>query len=291
LQQTVVQLVQQAIQKANQQGYRVLPIITAGAPGRFIGPDNQIIATGSAANMEKTKGEFDQLNLAASLQKVLPDFCQVIIKNDAIAQFSAGLSSLMQDADFRSKFLGQKLAYIGPGTGLGGGFCEVDQQGAAQYYTDGHIYDLQICDAANTSQKAEDLFSGRAFTTITGKTPKEVNTNPQLLAQFEPQIKLMGLYMARIIQKIYQGDIKKAVPEDAWPAEDCQKVAGTTIYLIGGSLGTKGEMGKIIRQTAIAELSKMNISGIEIIPIPEAENAAIIGAAQFVSATQILQKI
>lgn len=280
----IVTIVDDSLKKSKAKGLRLLPIITAGSPGRFIGSNNDIIANGSAANMERFSGEWDGVCLVNKIKSVLPDFCSVIIKNDAIAQFSAGLSHVLKDPHFRPQMLNQKVAYIGPGTGLGGGFGYVNQSGHPTYYTDGHIYDIRMTTLSGDTVKAEDLFSGRAFHELTGHSAKDVNTNPMLLEKFKSKIQLMGIYMAKIIEVIYDGSIQKVNPQDNWPVEDIDLVKGTHIYLIGGSLGTQGIMGQWIIDTAMSELRQTGIQeSIILIPIHQAQHAAILGAAQFAS--------
>lgn len=277
---SISEIVSDALDASLKAGYKILPILTAGSPGRFVGMNQAFLAKGSAANMELVPGEWDGLNLSEKIRSVLPEFCEVIVKNDAIAQFSAGLGQLLPLDPAR--FLQQKMAYIGPGTGLGGGFCKIDAQGIPVYFTDGHIYDILIENEKGIRIKAEDLFSGRAFKTKTGYCAKDVNTDPCLLERFKPEIELLGLYMARLIEAIYQGHIEKVVSDDNWPKEDIEFVKGISIYLIGGSLGTKGEMGHLIRKTALDTLQTMGLGFVKIIPIAESHYAGVLGAAHFI---------
>lgn len=281
---TVIAIVTEALHEAEKKGYVLLPIITAGSPGRFIGEKHNIVAKDSAANLANFPGEFDNLNLSEMFKEHLPQWCEVIVKNDAIAQFSAGLSEMLKDQNLKTQFLGQKLAYIGPGTGLGGGFCKIDLNGSAEFFTDGHIYDCLIQDQNGNFEGAEDIFSGRAFEALTKRSAKEVNSDPELIRLFYNEIELMGIYLAELIETIYLGTIKKKNPENDWPPEDIEGVKETKIYLLGGSLGTIGRMGEIIRQTAQKELEKKHLFDIKILPIPEAHDAALFGAAHFVFA-------
>ncbi|MFA5880227.1 MAG: hypothetical protein WC860_08700 [Candidatus Margulisiibacteriota bacterium] len=283
----VLNIINEALQKAEKQGYSLLPVITAGSPGRYIGQNHEIIAKGSAANLANFLGEFDNCNLGAMFQEHLPQWCTIIVKNDAIAQFSAGLTTMLENPTFKQLFSKQKVAYIGPGTGLGGGFAEVDEHGYITFFTDGHIYDCLIPNQNGQFAGAEDLFSGRAFEELTKRSAKEVNSDPELIRLFTHEIELMGTYLAELIEAIYIGSIKKKNPEDDWPKEDINGVKKIKYYLIGGSLGTIGRMGEIIRQTAQKELEKRHLFDIKIFPIEEAQDAALFGAAHFVFADVI----
>lgn len=278
-----------AILQASAKGFHVLPVISAGTPGRFIGPNQDIIAPKSAANLEAEPGEFDDLSLADFLSQSFPEYVSVKVKNDALSQMSAGLSNLLQQKDVRPLLLNQKVAYIGPGTGLGGGFCTVDAQGNAEYFSDGHIIDNPIKDRHGKIQGAEDVFSGRAFGELTGKTAKAVNSDPELFAAHLEDVKLMGQYLGQIIQGIHQGDLEKVNPDARWPQADIDKATGTQVFLIGGSMGTRGEMGRLIQKTAQEALSRAGIGNIKIIPIPDAQDAALFGTAEFLTHDELEQ--
>ena len=270
------------------QPFRVLPVISAGSPGRFIGEDNRIVAKHSAANLSTFEGEFDNIDLAAEVKASLPEFCEVVIKNDAVAQMAAGVGFLLRDSVQRSLLLGQKIGYIGPGTGLGGGFGQIDDNGHLTVYTDGHIYDIGMTMEDGSIERIEDIFSGRAFEAFTGKTAKEVNENPALFEMHEPLIRKFGIWMADLMMKIYFGRIEKTSADAAWPEADCKLVAGTSCFLIGGSIGTTGKMGQLIRETAMARMSEAGFNDIRLFIIPDAPQAALIGAAQFINSKVLL---
>ncbi|MBM3309019.1 MAG: ROK family protein [Candidatus Altiarchaeales archaeon] len=161
-------------------GVRVLPIVCVGSPGRFV---DGVIQPGSAGNLGTTKHEFDGINPAVELGNRLP--AKVFVGNDAVAQMGAALGILLASPETAAKVKGKKLAYIGPGTGLGGGFARVDSEGNITFMTDGHIYDILIPGYEHKNEfnfivdgkkikarlpvealKAEDLLSGRAVRQI-----------------------------------------------------------------------------------------------------------------------------
>ncbi len=280
---TFIAAVSDAIGQCQKIGYRLLPHAAMGSPGRFIGENADIIAPGSCVNLGLFPAEFDGLNISEFLLEALPKSVQLTVKNDAIAQMAAGLYMLQQDPPIAAKLLSQKVCYVGPGTGLGGGFCQIDTKGSAHYFSDGHIYDILIADEDGRPAGAEDLFSGTAFKTRTGKTAFEVNSVPGLLAQYEPEIVLMGEFLAALIQKITMGDIQKKHPDANWPEADKRLASGTRTYVIGGSMGTKGKMGALIQKTALETLEKMGISEVQFFSIPDSQFAGLLGAANFLS--------
>lgn len=280
-----------AVNWASQQGVDVLPAVSVGTPGRFVGPNQEIIAPKSAANLEAVPGELDNFAWVPYLASWFPDYVKMRVKNDALSQMSAGLNHLLQCESYRGCLLGQKVAYIGPGTGLGGGFCTVDDKGCVEFFSDGHIIDNPIKDKEGHIHGAEDLFSGRAFEALTGKTAKAVNSDSALFARHMGDIKRMGHYLAQIIQGIYLGDLEKTDPAARWPQADIDKARGTRVFLIGGSMGTQGKMGHLIQETARETLRDMGLGSIIILSIADAQDIALLGTAQFLTKTQLLGAI
>lgn len=277
-----------AIAQATAQGYHVLPAISAGSPGRFVGAQQNVIAPKSAANLEVEAGEFDNLALNEFLSEFFPDYINIKVKNDALSQMSAGLSQLMACETSRASLLGQKVAYIGPGTGLGGGFCTVDDAGRVEFFSDGHIIDNPIEDKNGDIRGAEDVFSGRAFEALTGMTAKAVNSDQETFERHRDDVKLMGCYLAKIIQGIHQGRLEKVDPDARWPQADIEKATGTKVFLVGGSMGTQGQMGALIQATAREQLQDEGLGDIRVIPITDAQDAALLGTAEFMSQAELL---
>jgi len=126
---------------------QMLPFVGIGSPGRFIddGHGGKMVAPGSAANLGYMPSAFDGVNPERELKARLPGITSVV-HNDGIAQMMFLYKSLSPEVVQRLK--GRKVAYIGPGTGLGGGFLNLE----GKVVTDGHIYDLKLPDQGSTFQ-------------------------------------------------------------------------------------------------------------------------------------------
>jgi predicted NBD/HSP70 family sugar kinase len=272
------EIFQKTLAKAKKLSYEVSSIIAIGSPGHFIGSEKNIIAPGSAHNLEAFPGEFDNLNLALLLKKILPKNFDIVINNDAIAQLVGGTDFIL--ANEYILILGSKIGYIGVGTGLGGGFAKVSKTGEISIRTDGHISDIKIKDNTGQAKRAEDLLSGKAFFELTSKTLKEINSSSALLNKYRLVLKEMGLTLAKIAIKIYQGEISKIKPENNWLKKDIAFVKGIKIFFIGGSATTKGRSSKIIIATAEQYLLDKGFSDIKLIRIKNIRKAALWGAAK-----------
>jgi hypothetical protein len=277
----IINIIEKSISKSIKLGYFIYPHIFIGSPGRFIGPNLNTIAKQSATNLESYPREFDNLNLYNLIKEFLPNWASITIKNDAIAQMKGSIYLLLKNKKY-NYLINSKVAYIGPGTGLGGGFCFIEKDSHINVRTDGHICDIMIRDINDVPTRIEDVLSGIAFKKATGKTPKEVNEDPVLLEKYLSEIVLMGNYLSQIIQKIYYGDIEKHNSKNNWSKLDLNLVKGTSHFLIGGSIGTKGTIGKTIIKQAKVDLKKNNLSNVKLIPIPHSEKAAVIGTASFI---------
>lgn len=347
---------------AGARGVKVLPLVCVGTPGRLV--DGKI-APGTAGNLGKS---FDGISPEEELSKRLNQDVRAV--NDAIAQMGAGLNTLLGIAGIGDKLKGHRVCYIGPGTGLGGGFGRVNDDFSLDYFTDGHIFDILMPQYTGDigidfdflqdyrwnkkipeqhrlviqSRFAEDVLSGRAVRQIacamdrhlmnhrkeplflslvdgyeemstddkTAALEHDNNESPvnaklinQMLEKTETYKKkeralpaanmiatFQGQMLGRMIECIYKGDIKKSEDDAQWPQQDVEKVKGTTNYVIGGSVGTKGEMGKVVRNTAIEYLSE-KFDGIEfnLYAVKETENAGALGTAAFLKGDDITDAI
>jgi predicted NBD/HSP70 family sugar kinase len=263
--------------------YQPHSCVGIGSPGRFIGVDQLILAPKSAVNLGISPDEFNGVNLNELFLSYLPSDMKIrlIVKNDAIAQFSGGLSSLLQNQYFRKLMLNQKIAYLGPGTGLGGGIAQVDPHGHFTFHTDGHLSNVRIEDEELGSVRAEDVCCGNAFLSWTGISTKDVNNNPKLIEEYTPQLKRIGRNLAKVMIQLYTGDIHIIVPDNGWSKNDIDFVKGLELFLIGGSLGTKGAISIIILKETQRYLNAHHYDNIQVFQIPKIENAALKGAAQF----------
>ncbi len=272
--QTAVQAAQKWVQE---QGGRFHPVLGVGSPGRLLGPTGRV-ARGTSPNLEAFSGEFDGLEMVPFLAAVAPGFT-LVVENDAVVQMVAGIEQLLGDEMARPKLLGRKVAYVGPGTGLGGGFATVGDDGEIRMMTDGHICDLLIGDGQGGRIGAEWLLSGTAFERRSGVSPKEVNASPALLKKHLSDIHDQGLFLGEVMVAIWQGHMEKSLPDTQWSPDDAALVKGTTVFLLGGSFGTKGEIAAVIQKVAIAYAAQSGLIAV-ILPIHDADQAAMLGAAQ-----------
>ena len=276
LKQALASVVNLAQQEALHINSTLQPHLYISTPGNLIGPRHSIISPGSAQNLEHVKGEFDHLDLEALALSVLPKGWIVTIKNDAIAQMIGGLRELIQ----QEKIKPGKLGYIGPGTGLGGGFCNLDSAGNLDFYTDGHIYDIPLTLAQGTIARAEDVISGRAFFTQTGKDPKQVGADLALLNLYTPVIQTMGQYLGQLIETLYTGQIEKTPPSRPWTVNEKNLVQGTSVFLMGGSLGTQDPFASILLTQTQQTLKEKKLDFITLHRIQSPHKAALLGVIE-----------
>jgi len=252
--------------------YIVLNKIGIGSPGKF---QNNIIFPNTTPQFGPLFNDFD---IPKALNKYFPNY-QITIKNDAIAQMSASIDILLSS---KQNILGQKIAYIGPGTGLGGGFGKINVKNNKvnmKFYTDGHIGDM-IIDGHILAEK--DYLSGMYLDNRLGikNSGKYISSK---LDQYMDLVKELGYRLGIIIGKIYEGHVYKSRKETMWNDEDRANVKGTKLFIIGGSIATKGEMGKIIISESYKYLNdKYQDVKFYLFPIEASDDFGIIGAASLI---------
>jgi hypothetical protein len=119
---------------------------------------------------------------------------------------------------------------------------------------------------------------------------------PEHRAEARRIAELQGDILAEIIRTIHAGLIVKVrlepLPDGrlvrhvneadrAWPAADITAVAGTTRYILGGSVGINPVLGGAIRTRALDALRRHGLSDIHILQIPgtSSAEAGVLGAA------------
>lgn len=289
----VAELILRVRQQAETKGHTVSNRVGVGAPGRYIPGEGgrMVVAPGSAPQMGEKPGQFDGICPQALLEQHLPGMT-VAVNNDAVAQFASQLNRLLQ-APVGQSLHTAKVAYVGPGTSLGGGFAEVGRDGQMNFRTDGHIFDLVVERGMilegkagdrgfrlPTSGIAMDVFSGNGIAGLMqgvdtaleneGGSPVFSHLgvpNGRLLNQLlaneigdravhgaaEEVARFVGESLGRIMEKIFLGEIEKATPNAEWSEEDKGFVRGTTRFLLGGSV-PQGKLGEIIQEQALKYL-------------------------------------
>lgn len=352
----IARLITQLAEKLAAQGVVVLPLVGIGQPGRFIAAvEGRVIAPGSAANLGPRKDSFDGLDPEGLMREagLLGGAWRPFVDNDAIAQMSYALQRFLQDAKTARILKGAKVAYLGPGTGLGGGFAEIGPEGKVGIFSDGHVYDLQIVkDGVNhtrdavlsgipvdgrpltvrmPAEKLEDVLSGKAVQRIceavdraleaAGRRPlfapvlaeaqadgysgdslgaKLINTalfgakrRTAVVRRAQPAAAWIAGFEGRMLglamERIHRGDIVKLAPDAQWPRADQERARGTAVFVIGGTMGTQGAMGEIIRLKALEHLeSAVPGVGFFLLPITfGSKTSGLIGAAKFIDPDEL----
>lgn len=141
----LAEFLRDVLKEGQEKGWAVDVHVGVGMPGRYI-PSTAggwVIATGTAPNLGEGPNDFDGVDPQRELSKRLPglSFC---VHNDAVAQMRYVLDVLLRQDSTAFAIRNQRVCYLGPGTGLGGGFAEVDPTGHVEIRTDGHVFDIVI---------------------------------------------------------------------------------------------------------------------------------------------------
>lgn len=252
--------------------------ICVGTAGN-VDPKNPVVLAGSAVNLGTYPEEFDNTNMKELIEEAVDKNYNVKVCNDGCCQLAGGVRHILNNPEQKASILKKKVAYIGPGTGLGGAFGIVTDNGL-DYYTDGHIYDMEILNYKHEPIFAEGIFSGTGFLNVNNITAKEVNDSPSLLKEYAEQIDHLGDYLYQICKNIYEGKFKKC-SNYPWSAADYAAVKGTKIFFMGGSIGTRGSIAERIITIAQEKLMATFKTKFLFYKIPDPEKAAISGAALF----------
>jgi len=212
--------------------------IAISTPGKLIGTPKRL-APRSAQNIALFPTEFDDFPIEAVVCAMCAHYPTPFIINDALAQLCGGLMSIGIDS-----FVCQIVGYIGPGTGLGGGFVAIDSPQKIRFIGDGHIFDILLprdpddrWSPPGSHVMAEDVLSGRGFFDLTARPFGDVVTSPSLYDEFLPMVELMARYFSQLIGQINSGNSSKRFPQDAWPEDIRSQLSKTHHFLVGGSVG------------------------------------------------------
>tara|TARA_Y100001968_G_scaffold278917_1_gene274560 strand:- start:1026 stop:2024 length:999 start_codon:yes stop_codon:yes gene_type:complete len=259
--------------------------LIVGSAGNFK-PNSAIILPGTAVNLGNTPTEFDGLDL----KKIILDAsnsqlnCQIV--NDALLQLAGGL---LYAYDAGLSLAHKTIAYIGPGTGLGGAFARLTPSGL-EPITDGHIFDMKLHNHLGQPVMAEDVFSGRGFQKSYHISLKEINDSEALLIQFESQIQQLGDYLAQIMINIYQGHFKK-YSDYPWKPSDYESIKHLDTFILGGSIATKGVIAKTIKDRATSLFQDQLGITPKLFSIPDTTKAALMGGFALANSSAIFTQI
>jgi len=272
---------------ATKKDFAVVPAVGVGCAGKIV---EGVIAKGTTPQLGAILDDFDiRTAIQNEIRKHLPKF-SVVVRNDALAQLYYGIHHFVKDPSLSSRIIGHRVGYIGPGTGLGGGFARVNrrrnEQGLdVEFLTDGHIGDIIFEEDGQRKLTEDHMLSGRYIYDRTGKPAFEIS---QRLNDYTSIVEELGRNLGKIIEALFNGQIRKARETTNWSKDDIKSVKGIKFYIIGGSIGTKGKMGEMIRLKAQEYLIASGLKDIDIKPLEvDPSKAAIIGAASFVGLPRV----
>lgn len=273
-----------SIKEARSKGYDVSSKIGFGSPG--------LIADGriQAGTVEQMGPAFENFKIEEALNAALAERIEgysIIVKNDGLAQLGYGLHQVLKSGSINAETLsGKTIAYVGPGSSLGGGFAKLRTEGDGIELdfldNDGHIFDILI-DGELAHYKFSGLFFKREGLKkfgkeVTGKDVAENLNDPR----FYDLAKEAGVNMGKIIEAIHLGKIHKPAQHRQWSSAEAAEVAGTDVFVIGGSIGTQGKMGKIVQREAGEYLKSRGLQHLTVLPIQgSSAEAGLVGATSF----------
>lgn len=122
---------------------------------------------------------------------------------------------------------------------------------------------------------------GRAIREATGRTRYVA----EHLERYRGRVRRTGRDRGRPVEAIHEGRIRKPDPGARWPAKDLRWVRGIDRFIIGGSIGTKGAMGRLIRSEARRHLRARGLGHLVFLTFAaDSDDAGLLGAYQFVKA-------
>ncbi|RAP33620.1 hypothetical protein DID75_01675 [Candidatus Marinamargulisbacteria bacterium SCGC AG-410-N11] len=276
---SIVHHIQHLRKKAALKHWPLNSNIIIGCAGNYCPNIPGLILPGSAFNLTEKPNEFDNINLKNLLENTLNNNVTINIKNDGLTQLCGALVDLSIQGKLNQS-VNQVIGYIGPGTGLGGGFAKIIQNNQWTFITNSQIYDIELINPKNNQpENAEDLFSGRAFFESTKHTAKDVNQSTEKLIKHTPTLHQYGHHLASLIQKIYNGTLKKRSTQK-WSPQEIQSVKGTSLFVLGGSLLTKPPLSSIIIKKAQKLLKEKQLH-IQLFPIKDSIETALKSAFYF----------
>ncbi len=273
-----------------------LVAVGVGSPGRF-GKDGRI-KPGTNPNLGNSIGDFDGVNLQWEyLSRLSPEMAHIplVVGNDADAMLAGMLESIQADTagglvDQHGETLGRTslkegtyVGLLGLGTGLGHAISRMEKNGF-KFVTDGHASKLrvkvdeedwkmvehakyllnkpdakpEIVALDDHTVRAEDLMRGPVLNRLIedGESREKV-------------LRFAGKYLARLIALIQSGQSHDVEPENGWSDEDKKLAVRTSVYLVGGGLGSSPS-GKKIIDYARQEMEKIPaVKHIRLVRMPE----------------------
>jgi len=312
----ITAVVREANKYIREQGAALVGIGIA-SPGRF--DEFGHIKPGTNTNLELTKGEFDSVNLKEEYSRAISDSFAALpplyVCNDGNAMLAGMMDAIRtqtaeglvdQNGKDVTKFglAKQHVALFGIGTGVGHAIVNMDISGNDyKFVTDGHASKLRvkidsqdwpmvekamkaivapdkiIAFPAEHEVRAEDLFRAPVINALADGYAEPDNAEHQAVLRFA------GKYMARTIALIKSGQSQDVDSGNAWSDADKAEAAKTSVYLIGGKMGTR-PIGKKIIEYAAAELKALNIDDVKLVQFkgddnPQRQAALLVPPAEY----------
>ncbi len=195
-----------------------------------------VIAPNSARNLSTNPSAWDSFNWIHWLSERVT---QYVVINDAMAQLLGCLPP--------TPFPNETIGYIGPGTGLGGGFVQLENA-TLRPISDGHIFDIMLEKdpydrwASTPWVMAEDVLSGRGYNDRVG-TPLSDTHHPDRLRYAT----LMGRYLRQLISRLRAGSPTKQIGPQ-WQDTDIQKIQRVSKWVVGGGIINHADVGECIQK-------------------------------------------
>jgi len=202
--------------------------VAIATPGKLADDCRYRISPGSAENLGVFLGEFDGFDWGKVAHSIFPN-TPFFVENDAIAQLIGGWQDYCPKAT-------NGIGYIGPGTGLGGGFLRLSP--TPSILGDGHIFDILLPKRSPDNESlstvmAEDVISGRGFFDRYGRSFKDATAaNPS-----HPEIEQIAHYVVALITQIKRGHVPKKNPQNQWDDSTITAISSIRTWLIGGGMG------------------------------------------------------
>lgn len=271
--------------------------IGIGMPGRYVADSRggRVIAPGTAPNLGVSSHDFDGVDPSHELKRRLPDF-SFSVHNDAVAQMRYALELLLRDKKTSPLVRGKRVCYLGPGTGLGGGFAEVSPPGRVESRTDGHVFDIVVeplginltVDAdgrqfdLHRPGTAEELVSGKAIAAMMSEVDDALvrsGATPFFSPFGDPGGRLLDRFLSgalggeaqrgaalqiarfegRMLGRIMEMIYRGDVPKTdptAFWPEDDKRFVRGITTFILGGSVPRGSVGGVFRTEALAQLAQ-----------------------------------
>ena len=230
------------LNNAASEGISVNQRVLLALPGNFETGEDVRYKSGSGRQLILADESFEDSNITSWLMSNIPKNYKCFAMNDAKAQSIGAIFSLWRD-----EFKQQVILFISPGTGLGGALVKMgDDPKDFEFICDGHIYDIMI-KIRDQKVMAEDILSGRGIYEKTGLEAETINMSDDLFNQHMSTIHDCGTCLIELIQTVLAASVEKERPQNNWTLLEKHAAAKTSIIILGGSIGTKGQIAQYLK--------------------------------------------